>query len=482
MSQPALTITELDGALGVLSGTGKTLAIIGYSSSGPLNTPAAFGRTKDVIATFGSGPLVEAACIHIERTGQPVIIIRTGSSVAGTPGTIDVTGVTGTSAVTNTGVPNDDYDAYFIVRNGGTIGSAGITYQWSLDGGRTLSPVANLGTSTGFTFPGSGGLALAFGTGTLVAGDVVKSRTTAPNWNATELGAALDALKNSVQQWEIAEIAGPLDATTFAAVETKFASLFAAGKPRAWIGHTRVPNVGESEAAYKTALDAIFGNLATTFGMVCAGAAKITSSVNGRAYKRPVSYAVASRQAAVDEQIDIADINLGALTGVSIRDSNGNVDEHDESVNPGLDDSRFCVLRTWDGYQGVYVNRPQMLSPAGSDFQLMPHRRVLNVAHSALRQYFTRRLNQPIRVDANTGRIYEADALEIERGAYQAMKSLLLNTGKASGAQFALSRTDNLLSTKTLTGDARVIPLGYVEFINLTLGFVNPALQLQKVA
>lgn len=483
MVQPAINLTELDGALGVLpASAGKLYALAGVSSSGPTNTPAAFGRVKDIIATFGSGPLVEAMCAHVERTGRPVIGIRTGSTVAGLPGTAVVTGVTGTSVVTIGTAPNDDYEPYFIVRSGGTIGVAGITFQWSLDGGRTLSPVTALGTATSFAFPGAGGLALAFAAGTLVAGDVVTGRTTAPNWNASELGLAIEALKNSIQNWEILGIVGPLDATGFDMVETKFASLFAAGKPRAWIGHVRMPNVAESESSYKTALDAIFAAKATVFGMVCAGAMKIVGSVNGRSYRRPTFFIVGSTQAAADEDVDIADPNRGPLSGVSIRDANGNPDEHDESINPGLDDSRFCVLRTWEGLEGVYVNRPQLLSPSGSDFQLMPHRRVLNLAHIALRAYFVRRLNQPIRVSVSTGFILEAEALEIEAGATQAMKSVLTQKPKASAVQFALSRTDNVLSTKTLTGDARVIPLAYVEFINLTLGFLNPALQFKKVA
>lgn len=482
MTQPAVTITELDGALGVLPASdGKLYALAGPSTSGPLNTPAAFGRTKDIIATFGAGPLVEAACAHVERTGRAVILVRTAASVAGLPGTIDVTGVTGTSVITIGTAPNDDYEPYFIVRNGGTIGVAGITFQWSLDGGRTLSPVTALGTATSFAFPGTGGLALAFAAGTLVAGDVAKGRTTAPNWSAAELGTALEALKNSIQSWELVGIVGPIDATAFDAIETKMAAMFALGKPRAWIGNTRLPTVGETEAAYKTALDGIFSSKASTFGMVCAGAAKITSSVNGRSYKRPISFVVGSRHAAVDEDVNVADPNLGPLTGVSIRDANGNADEHDESINPGLDDSRFCVLRTIEGLEGIYVNRPLLLAPAGSDFSIMPYRRVMNLNHIALRAYFTRRLNQPIRVNATTGRILEVEALEIEAGARRAMADVSLAKPKASAVEFALSRVDNLLSTKTLNGDGRIIPNGYVEFFNLSLGFKNPALQLKKV-
>jgi hypothetical protein len=39
-----------------------------------------------------------------------------------------------------------------------------------------------------------------------------------------------------------------------------------------------------------------------------------------------------------------------------------------------------------------------------------------------------------------------------------------------------VSRTDNILSTKTLTVNGFVIPLGYTKFIPVTFKFQNPAI------
>lgn len=479
--QPNVTITELDGAIGVQpASAGKMLAMVGVSSSGAL-TPAAFARTKDVISTYGYGPLVEAACAYIERYNKPVLICRTGNTVAGDEGTLDET-VAGTSVPTlDTTAPNDDYEGVLTVVTGGTLGVAGIIIKWSLDGGRTFSPNTALGTALTFVFPNSGGVNIDFAAGTLVAGDTMSFRTVAPCWNATELGTALDSLKNSAQLWRMVMIVGPIDATAFDAIEAKMAGMAAIGKYIAWMGNTRVPNIAESEATYLTAMNTIFSAKSTTYGMLFFGAAKVTSAVSSRKYKRPAMFSAGLLQASVSDEVNIADPNLGALTAISIRDSNGNPDEHDESINPGADDARFCALRTWDGLQGVYVNRPRLFSADGSDFQLMPHRLIMNLAHEALRSYFIRRLNHPILVNTSTGFILESEALEIERGATLAMESALLAKPKASGVSFVLSRTDNVLSTKELHGQARVIPLAYPETITLDLGFVNPALQVQAV-
>jgi hypothetical protein len=425
----------------------------------------------------------ELAAYWVNVYKAPAICVRTGQSVAATKDAVVTTGVTGTSVVTATGgtLSDDDVEAYFKVITGGTVGTAGITYQWSLDGGRTLSPVTALGTANTFVFPNSGGLGFSFAAGTLVANDVVTQRAFAPNFNASDLGAALQALKDSTYDWDLCVIVGAVDATIFDAIATARA----ANPEKTFICHARNPNAAESEAAYKTALDAIFGSKADNGIIVCAGACEITSSLTYRSLRRPSLFGIAPRLGSVSTEIDIAQPTLGALPSVSIRDTNGNPKHHDESVNPGLDDSRFTVLRTIDGKQGVYVNNCRILSAAGSDFEFAQHRRVYNEARRTLRLYFTDRLSAPVLVDAVTGFILESEALEIEAGADAAMRAVLRSKPKCSGggidgkaSRFCkLSRTDNLLSTKTLTVQGAVIPLAYPKAINIDLGFKNPALQ-----
>lgn len=593
MTQPQVLITELDGALGVLPpSSGKLFALVGPSDSGPVNTPSTFAKVKDVVASFGGGPLVEAAAHSIERYGKPVVLVRTSASVlgayldavagsAGAIGSITKTGTgssvftdnssaptvgadvyvlfnvggtrgvagivyqisldggnsygppqalgtgttfgigaTGASIAIGAGTvvagdfihfvltapvpssagqlvldmdgtstptiasgthPNDDYEVFIAIVSGGTIGVAGITYKWSLDRGRTMSAETALGTAAYLIIPGSGGVRVNFGAGTLVAGDTIAFPTVAPCWNNTELGLALEALRSTAVSWELAEVIGPITADAFDVIDLKFAGMFAAGKYHAWLGSVRMPIGSESEANYLSSVNGAFSGKATVFGVLCAGADKMTSSVTGRKYRRPAAWVYAAREASVSEEINTADVNLGTLVGVSIRDANGNPDEHDESNNPGLDDARFTVLRSWDGIEGVYVNRPRLFSPTGSDFQLLPHRRVMNIAHAGLRLYFIRRLNKPVLVDKTTGFILEAEALEIESGALAIMRSLLLAKPKASAVMFTLNRTDNLLSTKTMGGQARIVPLAYPETITLDVGFFNPALQVQPV-
>lgn len=486
MTQPKVTIEELDGSLGILpSSEGRLYAVAGVCSSGPVATPAAFARVQDITSNFGAGPAVEAAAHYIEKRGRPVLFTRTA---AGASDTGDVSSVastaTGTSVVTiaSSPTPNDDYELVLYFVTGGTRGTAGITYKLSLDGGETYGAVTALGTATSITVPGAGGVTFSLGVGTVVAGDYHTARTTAPNWDSTTIAAALTALQNSVQDWEICHVVGPVESGgAFDAIENKFAAMFAAGKRKVWIGNCRTPDLGESEAAYLTAITTALGSKTTKQGALAYGACKMPSSVSGRQYRRPTAFWYAALEGSVSEEVNTADVSRGAITGVSIADANGNPSEHDESIYPGADDARFVTARTHTKYPGVYVNRPRLYSSDGSDFQLMPHRRVLNLFHDTLDEYFTFRLNKPVLVDRNTGFILEAEALEIEQGALSLCRARLLTKPKASNVLFTLGRRDNLLSTKTMTGDGRLLPLSYPEFINLSVGFYNPALTVQPV-
>lgn len=478
MTQPKVTLNELDGQLGITPpSTGELMAIIGVSTTGTVGAPGTYGKVKDVQNAFGAGPLVEAAAYAIANYGNPVLLIKATTGVPGSSGTINVSGVVGTSVVTTSvGVATDAFSVILLVTNGGTIGVNGIKLAYSLDNGVNFSLPVSLGVATSFS-PAGSGLTFAFAAGTLLVNDKVTLQTNAPTFDSSGLSVALTALGNSAVVWGGLLVEGTIDATTIAVLDSAFSGYGAKAKWRYFVANTRPPLIaGESEATYLSALTTIFSASSSTWGTLCAGTVKAISGVSGRAYKKPVSFVVGPMSLSVTHGIDIADVNLGTIPGALLTDSAGNTTEHNESLNPGLDDARFTVLRTWDVIQGTYVNRPRIFSPDGSDFQLIPHRRVMNKAETALYAYLIRRLNQPVRVNATTGFILESEALEIEGGANAILAGELLANPDASAARFVLSRTDNILSNKTLTGDCRVIPLGYVEFITVNIAFQNPAL------
>lgn len=614
--QPQVQLTILDGALGILPlSFGDIVAVVGPTSSGPVATPAAFARTKDVISNFGSGPGVEAACLLIQLTGKPVVMVRTAASDPSSETAIDISGFTGTSTPTidPSTDADDDYEVQIAFTTSGTIGTAGIKYRTSLDGGRTQSAVAALNTATNIVVPTPAGLvqvdfeaptapivalandlrteflahiayttgtvhvhadatsgggmpvastniataivllnhlrtgyeahrvlvgagaaqvhiaadnvdtitaavatdadsartlandlktkfaaheanttahtiadavnvvttaaAPAANTGTVNAGDVLSFRTTTAYWNTTDLNGGLTSLTNTKQTWNIALIVGPSNAAAVEAVDAWLISLEVKNKFKYAIMNTRIPDIGESEATYQTALGGIFGEVATVWVDLCAGACKLISAVTARNYRRPVAWIDAVRASGVDPAIDLADVTKGPLPSCAITDANGNPDDHDESLFPGLDDQRFTTLRTFDGLPGVWINNGRIFAPIGSDFIFVQFRRVMNVACTALVGYLVLRLSSEVFVNPKTGFITQAQQQSLNNGGTQAMAAVTLPQKRAAKVAYVVSATDQILSTFTITGEARVTPNGYVKFFSTTIGFNNPALR-----
>lgn len=476
MSVPAARTGEIDGGLGITFPTsGLPQAVVDQCTSGPENTPVLFAEVGALRATFGEGRGVEAAAYAIERYGKPVLMVRVEASEAHAYSAVDATAKDGTSVITvdTDVVPNDDYEVVVVFTSGGTIGgSDDIRLRWSLDGGRTLSPETRLGTANEFEIPAGGGITIEFAAGTLVTGDRIAFRATAPTWDLDDLAAALLALRQTAQQWEFAQVVHPVTSASADVIEAWLASMHAAGKHKWAIANFRLPDSGESESDYRDAFESEFEEFASTSLVVMAGGCKLASALARRRYRRPPAMAVAALASSVSEEVDLAAIDTGRLPGVSIRDALGNPDEHDELINPGLDDLRACVLRTWDGETGVFVNNPRLISPAGSDFDFLQKRRVMNIARTITNDYFRRRLSKKLVVNKKTGFVTEAELVGMETEVNQRLRRALLAAPKASNVRVVLSRTDAILQPPyPLTGQLRLIPLAYPKDIDIEAGY-----------
>lgn len=226
MSNPdigSVSLNVQDGALGSRIGRGENIcAVAGCAEKGPF-TLGLFSKASSLVSLHGFGPAVEKACAFIEDTGKPVLFRRLTTSVAGSSSPVDEDFVLGTSVVTLTGTPRDDYEGRFEVMTGGTIGVVGIVFRYSLDGGRTFSPKIALGTAATYLIPNTG-LTLNFGAGTLLLGDFALWYSTAPQWAASEFATLFNEFKALSQLWPLLCVVGPAAKTDLDSLETQVAA------------------------------------------------------------------------------------------------------------------------------------------------------------------------------------------------------------------------------------------------------------------
>lgn len=481
MTVPNVAITKLDGNTGVVAPSSKGIcAIIAPCASGTAAQPTSVTKAALALATFGNGALTEFAAYMLAITKLPVVLIRAAASTAATYGTIALTG-TGTSVPSSGATaPLDDYPNIIItVVNGGTRGSAGITYTYSLDGGNTTSSVQALGTATSITIPNSG-VQIALATGTLVTGDVITAAVTGPKLTTSDITTALEALRTSALPWECVLIAGhdAVQATTDA-LDAWLSAREAEGRFRFFICNARMKNAAETEAAYLTAMTTAWASAASIRGCVGADGGTLVSSVPGRSYvlKRQTSLALAARTMLNAYGRDPAYVADGPVSGFKLPDANGNPLNHDENYYPGLDAIRLVTLRTFDQRQGTFITNANVISTTGSDYVWIQHVRTMNRALEIAFGILTGQLSRGI--DKNpklgpTGQVYgaEKDLLRIEAKVNAAINEL---RGQVADLRFTLSRTDDLGSNgpANLTGDMQLVALAYVKSFLVNAAFTR---------
>lgn len=483
MTLPKTRITKVDGNTGSVSQSATgVLAIIATCASLTPNVAASFARQDLALAATGQGPLIEYAAYVMPITQNPVLLVAPTASTAASYGTVTHTGVLGTS-VPSAGATNplDDYQVVVTCVVGGTIGVAGITYTYSLDGGLSVSAVQALGTATTLTIPNSG-VSFVLAAGTLLAADTFSCNVQHARMTTGDLTAALEALRVSRIPWDDVLIDGECTAATITLVDAWLTARESEGKYHCAYLNTRHKNLpvpsAESEATFAAAMATLVASSASIRLSVGTDAADLTSSVTALTLPRPTSLFLAARVMSIPIGRDAAFGEDGPLPGPQISDANGNPKWHDEALYAGLDDQRLTTLRTENGANGVFITNPLLLSPAGSDYVYVQHARVMNAACTVAFQVLTRELSRGVRKKApnpQTGKIYidERDARAIEAMVNEALAVPL--EGQVTDFLFTLSRTDDLSANSgaTVNSNMQIETLAYIKQINVNAGFAK---------
>lgn len=471
MAIPEVKVAVNDGNLGLAApSSARTHVKVGTSSAGTANELVAISDLSTLKATFGQGPLVEAAAVALAKAGGPVLCMRVTGSVPGAVGSLTAT-KTGTATLVAAGAAYDAYDLKIVIAKGGATLAAGTaTFKYSLDGGRTYSAELAVPTSGEYAIPDSNlTLTWTYSAGTaFVAADYWTAACTAPGYSTTDLANAVTPLLADPRTWFMLHVVGP--AADLAGARGVFAAL-ATHMATAATGFRYARALMEAPEGIDSALVANttgFGDLGDTRVAVAGGYYYVTSPISGRFYRRSVAWDAAARLSAVPPSQDIGAVEDGPVPGVY-----GLV--RDERATPALHDARFITMRTHVGRQGYYLTRGLVMAPAGSDYALWTNCRVMDIACATARDRALRFLNAKVPVNAN-GTIQNGSAKAIEAYIEAGLREALTQRGDAVDVAVEVDRTVNILSTGLLKVRVRVTPYGYASSIEVELGFTSPAL------
>jgi hypothetical protein len=481
MTLPSVTINKQTFNTGQAppSGLGQ-MFFAASAQTGTANVPGLWSNTALALTQYGSGSLVEYGAYEIDIANAPAGLIRTTTSVAATHNLIlSVTG-SATPVVNNALAPFEHYPVQVNFTQGGALGTPGILYTYSLDGGTHVSAVQALGSSLVLTIPNSGcSYTLGSAAQTIGTGDSFVDYTERPLAGDTDLPALFTAMQNYLQPWEGIYIDSLVTSATVGLVDTWLQGLEKMGQFHFAVLNSRfktepVPT-GETEPAYLTAMTTLFANQVSSFGDVSVGAdgGHLASPITGLFLKRPTGTLLVTRAALIPIGEDPAFVGRGNIPDVVISNPGGNPFDHDEYLFPGLDGLRLTTLRSFapGSEQGAFIGNANTMQPTGGDFPWLQLVRVMNAGCTIAWAQLTKNLSRGVRKQAPSqpnGPVYifEPDASSIEALVNDPLRTQL--KGQVTDVLFSLSRTDDLSQNNAVVhGVVSIVSLFYMKNIQV---------------
>src|SRR5512133_1687323 len=397
----SISVTEARGLNAASHDIDPLCVVMGCSSSGT-GLSSFFLSGQAAQTDRGYGDAVDTLCqITEQKQGSggngvktPAAMYTLPAATAGSCGTVDLSALTGTSVVTADAAvtPRGTYQIYVRVVTGCTIGVTGGTFVWSLDDGRTESTTVALGTAATYTIA-EANVKLDFGTGTLVAGDIIRVLTVAPAPDSSGITAAFTALAAGSLQFGI--LVCDFDLTTtpttlFGLISSGLTTLATAGKRVTALCRTRLPDfaTSETDAAWNTDTASDYSALTDSRILVRAGYGLVTDAMTSRQYRRSNLGQFAADVARTPRSVWPDCPNDQPMANFKLVDSSGTFIGHDEGPrgsSTGLSNdtlgNRFsCDMRLPDAarLEDVFTTVPWVMYQADERIRTLMTRRIAN--------------------------------------------------------------------------------------------------------
>lgn len=205
-------LSETGGAVS----TGSQTLILCHPApnGGPLYAPRLYTSVAGHQSDFGVCEGDDFVGQYIDATGQSIVCVGM-TPIAGTVGAMVTSTVTGNAVASVAGTPTDKAALQVLIGTGGALGTAGIVFQVSVDGGETYGPSIRLGANLTYSPPNSG-LTITFGTSaaTYNAGDLFSCPVHAPTYDTTGIAAVEACLAAAQYKARCVLFIGDANATT----------------------------------------------------------------------------------------------------------------------------------------------------------------------------------------------------------------------------------------------------------------------------
>lgn len=387
---------------------------------------------------------------------------------------------TGTSVPAFSGTPNDQHDVVLqVVTASSGLSALTGSVKISLDGGYTYGDPVLVPTTGVIAIPNTG-ITVTFGAGTLVVGDYYRVRSAAPLWSTSGLETALAGIVTAINAGndvDLVHIAGPIDATSQAVIESWGDTQKAAGNDLLILCEVRDQAEGESVSTWKTSVKGVspgLQGLSSDIMDVGVCFAEVKSALRSGLYWRRNAQALRGpRLASIPLREHPGRVKTGPVQGLRTDGLVGPV-HHDLTSHTDLDAARFSGVQSLVGRRGEFFFTSRSFALATSDFNEVQRIRVMNAAASAARTAIADYVGDDVELKTDgTGRIAEAEAKGIEAEIRAKVAAAVLNepNNHVTAITVTVDRTNNIATSRTLRVAIAIVPRGSILTVTTTISY-----------
>ena len=154
---------------------------------------------------------------------------------------------------------------------------------------------------------------------------------------------------------------------------------------------------------------------------------------------------------------------VGFVGGVSVR----------ESETKTLDEFKYIFSRKHIGLPGVYFNDSHTCTVSTSDFTFIEANRTINKAARIARTALLPKLNSPVLVDPDSGKLAPSVVKGFETLCRSAVERMISNE-EVSEIDVYVNPNQDILANSELEIEMSIVPMGTARRIIVNLGFKNP--------
>lgn len=173
-------------------------------------------------------------------------------------------------------------------------------------------------------------------------------------------------------------------------------------------------------------------------------------------------------------QVNPGQVSLGAFLGTGYLTTGVDVRSYVLSQLSALHDAGIMALRYFVGKGGVYVTDDPSFAATTSDFTSLARGLVIDKAIRLTYLTYVEQINSTIEITGE-GKLSPTKVSELEDKIERALNLRMTAEGNISSARAVIDPTQDVLATDRIVIDVYIIPLGYLEEIEVNLQFENPA-------